>query len=182
MQVQENPDALKAITDARNEHLQELVRVVHEELQQVLQPRADVMRRIRTIKLTIAGLITLLGDDRASDELLELVDRKSSMRQQGFTKVCRTVLMVANRALGINNVCDRIQEMSPLILARNKNPIVSVTMALDGLVVRGEAQAVALENGHRAWQSLAGAESELTPGIAAPGRFRNGVSILMQQP
>jgi hypothetical protein len=152
MQFQEHPDAMEAISDARNEHAQEVVRLVHEELQKLLQQRADVMRRIRTIKLTIAGLNTLLGGDRSSDELLELVDRKSSMREQGFTKVCHTVLRVANRALSISDVCDRIQEMSSLILARKKDPIASVTTALNRLVVRGEAQAVALENGCRAWQ------------------------------
>ena len=34
-----------------------------------------------------------------SDELLELVDRKSGGRQPGFTKACRMILMEANRAL-----------------------------------------------------------------------------------
>ena len=90
--------------------MQEVVRQAHEELRQLLQQRAEVMRRIGTIKQTIAGLANLFGDGVLSDELLELVDRKSSGRQPGFTKACRMILMDSNRALSARDVCDRIQE------------------------------------------------------------------------
>ena len=93
-----------------NGHVQEVVRQAHEELRQLLQQRADVMRRIGTIKQTIVGLANLFGDDVLSDELLELVDRKSGGRQPGFTKACRMILMEANRALSARDVCDRIQK------------------------------------------------------------------------
>ena len=47
------------------------------------------MKRIGTVKQTIIGLANLFGDEMLDDELLELVDRKSSGRQPGFTKACR---------------------------------------------------------------------------------------------
>jgi hypothetical protein len=170
MHFQESTSAMKAITDNGNGHVQEVVRQAHEELRQLLQQRADVMRRIGTIKQTIAGLASLFGEGVLSDELLELVDRKSSGRQPGFTKACRMVLMDANRALSARDVCDRIQEMSAPILARHKDPMASVTTVLNRLVAYGEAQAVALENGRRAWQWVADAEPELTAGLATPAR------------
>jgi hypothetical protein len=113
------------------------------------------MRRIGTVKQTIVGLANLFGDHVLSDELLELVDRKGSGRQPGFTKACRMVLMDANRALSARDVCDRLQQKSPPMLARHKDPMASVTTVLNRLVAYGEAEAVALENGRRAWRWVA---------------------------
>ncbi len=142
-----------------NGHVEEVVRQAHEELRQLLQQRAEVMRRIGTIKQTIAGLANLFGDSVLNDELLELVDRKNSGRQPGFTKACRMVLIDANRALSARDVCDRIQEKASPILARHKDPMASVTTVLNRLVAYGEARAVSLDNGRRAWQWVADEDS-----------------------
>jgi hypothetical protein len=170
MQFQESAGTLRTITNTGNGHVEEVVRQAHEELRQLLHQRADVMRRIGTIKQTIAGLANLFGDGVLSDELLELVDRKSSGRQPGFTKACRMILMDANRALSARDVCDRIQEKAPPMLARHKDPMASVTTVLNRLVAYGEAKAVVLDNGRRAWQWVADSRSELTPALAAPAR------------
>ncbi|HWW15254.1 MAG TPA: hypothetical protein VN310_11385 [Candidatus Dormibacteraeota bacterium] len=159
MQIQESAGAARTLANPGNGHVEEVVRQAHEELRQLLQQRAEVMRRIGTIKQTIAGLANLFGDGVLSDELLELVDRKSSGRQPGFTKACRMVLMDANRALSARDVCDRIQEKAPPMLARHKDPMASVTTVLNRLVAYGEAKAVALDNGRRAWQWVADSQS-----------------------
>ncbi len=158
MQVQSANTTI--IGNHSNGHVEEVIRQAHDELRQLLQQRAEVMRRIGTIKQTIAGLANLFGDSILSDELLELVDRKSSGRQPGFTKACRMVLMDANRALSARDVCDRIQQRSATILARHKDPMASVTTVLNRLVAYGEARAVSLDNGRRAWQWVADANSE----------------------
>src|SRR5580704_17156015 len=162
MQIQESTSAARTIVNPGNGHVEEVVRQAHEELRQLLQQRAEVMRRIGTIKQTIAGLANLFGDAVLSDELLDLVDRKSSGRQPGFTKACRMVLMDANRAFSARDVCDRIQEKAPPLLARHKDPMASVTTVLNRLVAYGEAKAVSLDNGRRAWQWVADTESEST--------------------
>ena len=161
MQVQESASGARTISNTGNGHVEEVVRQAHEELRHLLQQRAEVMRRIGTIKQTIAGLANLFGDGVLSDELLELVDRKSSGRQPGFTKACRMVLMDSNRALSARDVCDRIQQKAPPMLARHKDPMASVTTVLNRLVAYGEARAVALENGRRAWQWVADPDSQL---------------------
>ncbi|HWS17637.1 MAG TPA: hypothetical protein VN223_06465, partial [Candidatus Elarobacter sp.] len=68
-------------------------------------------------------------------------------------------LMEANRALSARDVCDRLQQKSPPMLARHKDPMASVTTVLNRLVAYGEAQAVALDNGRRAWQWVADSQS-----------------------
>ena len=120
--------------------MQEVVKAAHEELRQLMRQRADVMKRIGTVKQTIVGLANLFGDEVLSEELLELVDRKSSGRQPGFTKACRMVLMEAARPLGAREVCEHIQQRIPPVLLRHKDPLASVTAVLNRLVEYGEAR------------------------------------------
>lgn len=135
-----------------NGHVQEVINQAQQELRQLLTQRAHIMRRIGTLKQTISGLANLFGDGVLSDELLELIDRKSSGRQPGFTKTCRTILMEAGRALSARDVCNQIQAKDPSMMARHKDPIASVTTVLNRLVDYGEAEAVTLSSGRRAWQ------------------------------
>ena len=90
----------KNLPGSSDPHVQEVVKAAHEELRLLMRQRADVMKRIGTVKQTIVGLANLFGDEVLSEELLELVDRKSGGRQPGFTKACRMVLMEAARPLG----------------------------------------------------------------------------------
>src|ERR1700728_2366394 len=168
MQVYESASSIRPTLNPSAGHVHEVVRQAHEELRQLLQQRAEVMRRIGTVKQTIVGLANLFGDSVLSDDLLELVDRKSSGRQPGFTKACRMVLMDSKYALSARDVCDRIQEKIPPMLARHKDPMASVTTVLNRLVAYGEARAVALENGRRAWQWVADSEFQVAPGMALP--------------
>lgn len=131
--------------------VQQVIRQAHEELRYLLQQRAEVMKRIGTVKQTIAGLANLFGDAVLSDELLEMVDRKSSGRQTGFTKACRMILMESGRAMSAREICDQFQQKMPSLLSRHKDPMASVTTVLNRLVDYGEAQAVFAGNGRRAW-------------------------------
>jgi len=142
-------------------HVQEVIRQAHEELRQLMQQRADVMKRIGTVKQTIAGLANLFGDDVLNEELMELVDRKSNGRQPGFTKACRMILMEAGRALSARDICEHFQQKIPSMLARHKDPMASVTTVLNRLVEYGEAQAVLTNTGRRAWRWVAEPSSEL---------------------
>jgi len=132
-------------------HVQEVIRQAHDELRVLMQQRADVMKRIGTVKQTIAGLANLFGDAVLNEELMELVDRKSSGRQPGFTKACRVILMEAGRPMSARDICDYFHQKMPLLLARHKDPMASVTTVLNRLVDYGEAQAVFSGSGRRAW-------------------------------
>jgi hypothetical protein len=143
-------------------HVQEVIRQAHDELRQLLQQRGEVMKRIGTVKQTIAGLANLFGDGVLSEELLELVDRKTNGRQPGFTKACRMMLMEAGRPMSARDICDYFQQNLPSMLARHKDPMASVTTVLNRLVEYGEAQAV-VSNGRRAWRWVAESGVESSP-------------------
>jgi hypothetical protein len=149
-------------------HAQEVVRQAQEELHLLLQQRSEIMKRIGTVKQTIAGLANLFGDGVLNDELLELVDRKSNGRQPGFTRACRVILMEAGHALSARDICDQFQQKMPDMLARHKDPMASVTTVLNRLVDYGEAQAIFASNGRRAWRWVAEPATEPAP-ASAPG-------------
>jgi hypothetical protein len=133
-------------------HVQQVVKAAHEELRQLMKQRAEIMKRIGTLKQTIAGLANLFGEGILGDDLLELLDRKTGGRQPGFTKACRLVLMEAGHALSVREVCQCIQDRMPAVLLRHKDPLASVTTVLNRLVDYGEAQSEVRKNGRRAWQ------------------------------
>ena len=132
-------------------HVQEVIRQAHEELRQLLHQRAEIMKRIGTVKQTISGLANMFGDQVLNEELMELVDRKNSGRQPGFTKACRMILMESGRAMTARDICDYFQAKIPTLLARHKDPMASITTVLNRLVDYGEAEAV-MAKGRRAWR------------------------------
>jgi hypothetical protein len=156
MENRQNGNSLIKMSDRYDVgHVQEVVRQAQEELHLLLQQRAEIMKRIGTVKQTIAGLANLFGDGVLNEELLELVDRKTNGRQPGFTKACRMILMESGRPLSARDICESFQEKMPAMLARHKDPMASVTTVLNRLVDYGEAEAVALNSGRRAWRWVA---------------------------
>lgn len=151
----------RSMPGAADPHVQEVLKSAHEELRLLLKQRADIMKRIGTVKQTIVGLANMFGEDVLNEELLDLIDRKTSGRQPGFTKACRMVLMEAGKPLGAREVCERIQEKVPPILLRHKDPLASVTTVLNRLVEYGEARTLIRENGRRAWQWVAEPSTEV---------------------
>lgn len=138
--------------------VQQVIKAAHEELRQLMQQRAEIMKRIGTVKQTIVGLANLFGDDLLSDDLLELVDRKPNGRQPGFTKACRAALMEARRPLGAREVCEALEKRAPAILSRHKDPLASVTTVLNRLVDYGEARSLSNDRGRRVWEWISDTE------------------------
>ena len=120
-------------------HVQQVIRAAEEQLQQLMRQRADVTRRIGTIKQTLAGLANLFGESVLSDDLLVFLDEERRP-WVGFTRACRVVLMDSPHALGARQVCDELHRRFPEIMARHKDPVASVTTVLTRLADYGEAR------------------------------------------
>jgi hypothetical protein len=136
-------------------YVQEVLRTAHQELLALLQQRADIMKRIGTVKQTIIGLANLFGDEVLDDELLTLVDRKPNGRQPGFTRACRTVLIESRTALTGREVVAQLQGRFAGVLVNHKDPLASVTTVLNRLVAYGEARSVVNQTGKRVWEWVA---------------------------
>jgi len=136
-------------------YVQEVLRTAHQELLALLQQRADIVKRIGTVKQTIIGLANLFGDDVLDDELLTLVDRKPNGRQPGFTRACRTVLIESRTTLTGREVVAQLQGRFAGVLVNHKDPLASVTTVLNRLVAYGEARSVVNQAGKRVWEWVA---------------------------
>jgi len=139
--------------------VQQVVKAAHDELRLLMRQRGEIMKRIGTVKQTIAGLANLFGDDVLGDDLLELIDRKPNGRQPGFTKACRLVLMEARGPMGAREVCHELERRASDILARHKDPMASVTTVLNRLVEYGEARSLTNDRGRRVWEWVSDSES-----------------------
>jgi hypothetical protein len=153
MELQKNvQNGREMVTHANGAPVEQVIKAAHEELLQLIEQRAEIVKRIGTVKQTIVGLANLFGDHVLGEDLLELIDRKPNGRQPGFTKGCRTALMEAGRPLGAREVCQELEKRSPAILSRHKDPLASVTTVLNRLVDYGEARSLSNERGRRVWE------------------------------
>jgi hypothetical protein len=151
--MEEQPVAgiISSLDREKEAHVRQVVKQAHEELRELLKQRADLMKRIGTLKQTISGLANLFGASVLDDELLDLVgEPRDKKRQAGFTNACRKILIEAERPLSARDVCQTIQEKMPILLARHQEPLASVTTVLNRLANYGEAEPVVV-NGRRAW-------------------------------
>ena len=162
MQVGKNGhDGMQAVGAAGNgAQVQQVVKAAHQELLQLLEQRADIMKRIGTVKQTISGLANLFGDEVLGEELLDLIDRKPNGRQPGFTKACRRVLMEVRKPLGAREMCAELERQAPTILSRHKDPLASVTTVLNRLVDYGEARSLTNDRGRRVWEWVSEGDAE----------------------
>lgn len=135
---------------------QEVVRQVQDELNQLLQQREEIMRRIGTAKKTIAGLAIIFGDDAFGTDLHLLTNRGSRDRKSGFTPTCRAILVEADRPLSAREIRDRMRERAPILVERQKDAISSITTIMNRLVDYGEAERVTLVDNTRGWQWVTG--------------------------
>jgi hypothetical protein len=142
----------------QHDHVREVVRSAEEELRQLLRQRAQIMKRIGTIKQTLAGLANLFGQSVLSDELVALVDGKPMSRQSGFTRACRIVLMDSATPLNARQICEQLQRKFPGIIERHRSPVASVTTILSRLVDYTEVQSSVDASGRRVWGWVAGSE------------------------
>ncbi len=120
-----------------------------------MSERAEVTKRIGTVKQLIAGLANLFGDEILGEDLLALLNRKVSVRQRGFTGACRMALMRAKTPQSARELCEQVQQQVPLVMARHKDPVASVTTVLNRLAAYGEARALIRADGRRAFEWVA---------------------------
>src|SRR6266446_7849477 len=158
-------------SQAADLHVQKVMRSAEKELHELLGQRAELMKRIGTIKQTLAGLANIFGDCVLSDQLLTFLDRKTASRQPGFTRACRVILMDAKKPLGARLVCQALQQRFPELLERHKDPIASVTTVLNRLADYTEARCSLDANGRRIWEWIAERENPAVLLLGGDSKF-----------
>jgi hypothetical protein len=133
-------------------HVQEVLRSAERELDRLFRQRADIMKRIGTIKQMLAGLADLFGDSVLDEELRTLLDRGISDRQKGFTRACRQILMESRNPLRARHGCEEMWRRFPELAGRHKDLGASVTTVFHRLVEYGKARCFLDEQGALVWE------------------------------
>lgn len=135
-----------------NGHVQEVIGSAERELRDLLRQRAEIMRRIGTVKQALLYLAKTFGDDLLSGEALDLLGRGKARKQPGFTRACRTVLMEAELPLDVRHGYRELARRFPELVERHKDPMASVTTVFNRLVGYGEARSFLNGRGRRVWE------------------------------
>lgn len=151
MDHERTPEKIASAAPSTSRHVQDVIRRAERELRELIEERAEVTKRIGTVKQTIVGLANLFGDGILDGALLDLVDRKSGSRQPGITRACRRILMESGRPLSARDICDEVQRTAPALLARHKDPMATLNTILSRLVDYGEATVSQGDRGQRVW-------------------------------
>jgi len=141
--------------------LQEVARQVADELRRLLEMRAEVTRRIGTLKKTAAGLASTFGTNMLNEDFSETLEVSGPNRRKGLTDKCREILIQSDSPLTSRDVCEILRKEAPAVLANHKDPVASVTTVLNRLVEYGEVRRVALSDDKRAWQWVTEGETGL---------------------
>jgi len=132
-------------------HVPEVIQSIQQELAGLLQQRAEIMRRIGTIRRTLAGLAKLFGDSNLDDDL-SAGRRGTGSRPAGFTRACRLILMESRMPLGVRQGCDELRRRFPDLAQRHKDLSASVTTVFHRLVGYAEARCFLDSQGTRVWE------------------------------
>jgi hypothetical protein len=164
----------QVLSDSNQEtnDVQLVVGRIKEELQALLQQRDDIVRRIGTVKKTVAGLVSLFGAGELDPQLQQVLGYKD-VRRPGLSAECRMALMSAEHFLSAREVRDRVVTRLPS-LANHRDSLASVTTILNRLIRYGEAQRIRDESGVHRW-------GWSTQVCASPDASRSQVTTTKQQ-
>jgi hypothetical protein len=141
-----------AITEVPPAYVLETLCLAEQELGGLFCRRAEIMRRIGTVRKMLTGMASLFGDSILDDELLIALDRGTSGRRRGFTPACRQVLMESGVPLRARQASVELQQRFPELAGHHKDLSASVTTVFHRLVKYGQARCFVDDHGTKVWE------------------------------
>jgi len=125
-------------------HIDHVMARIEDELQLLALERVAIGTRIGVIEHTLTGLVNIFGPEIINEELRALIFRQPNARttpdQPGFTNTCRQILRDTSQRLTLHQLCDRMRELYPSVLARHRHPHSSLAVVLRRLQRSGEVE------------------------------------------
>lgn len=143
-------------------HAAEVVRAAQLELDALMRQRSEIMKRIGAVKQTLVGLTSIFDCAETVRPTESVISEGAGSHLTGLTNACRMALLQAGSPLRPHQVRDRLR-FQGLSLENHRDPVATVTTVLRRLGQYGEARAVMLADGKRAWQWVAGEDESATP-------------------
>jgi hypothetical protein len=125
------------------------------ELQLLLCEQTALLKRIRLVRHTLAGLAYIFGSDIIDAELERLLNehgrRDNEQSHPGLTETCRRILMEECSPLTVRQLCDKIRQCNPILFARHKDLSASVAVVMKRLESYGEVLEGFNDGDKRTW-------------------------------
>ena len=128
-----------------------VIQSMQRELAGLLQQRAEIMRRVGTIRQTLAGLAKLFGDSNLYDDLSAGRHGRGN-HPAGFTRACRLILMESRTPLGVRQGCDELRRRFPELAQRHEDLSASLSTTFHRLVGYAEPRCFPGSQGTRVWE------------------------------
>jgi hypothetical protein len=138
-----------AVEQGGSDKAREVLQVATRELQILLEQRAEIVKRIRSVRTTIFGLADLFGKN-SREEFLGADLARIPRRTKGVTDACRLALKESEIPLTSHQVRDKLR-FQGLEIEQHKDPVATVTTILGRLVEYGEAVTMIRADGKRTW-------------------------------
>jgi hypothetical protein len=137
------------LEQAGRDKARDILELANRELQTLLEQRADIVRKIRSVRTTIFGLADMFGKD-VPEGLSLLGIERLPQRSKGVTDACRLALKQSDIPLTSHQVRDKLR-FQGLEIEQHKDPVATVTTILGRLVNYGEAITMVRADGKRTW-------------------------------
>jgi hypothetical protein len=99
---------------------------LQQHLQLLLVEHTALLKRIRLIRHTVAGLTDIFGPDILNEELKRLLRKPGRhVRERshlGLTETCRRILMEVSQPLTVRQLCDRSPTRQPRPVCETQGP------------------------------------------------------------
>ena len=149
-------------------NVRRVIDAAKQELEELVEQRAHISRRIATTRATIVGLASVFGNAALKEELLEFMPGLGRVvtSQPGLTRACRLLLMEAKGPISSHKISEDLRLIDPELVLRHKNLDASIRTVLNRLVSYGEARPVKA-NRRRSWEWVR-AEEKISITTAEP--------------
>jgi len=134
-----------------SQEIQYVLAVARKELEALLERRLAILRRIATLRRTIASLVDTFGGPLDEELIIRRKPRAVEARQKGLTEACRAILIQSNEPLTVMGVAQQIHSSNPAVLRNHKNSVSSVATILRRLHSYGETTSTLNRSGRRVW-------------------------------
>lgn len=135
-------------------HADEVAGAAREQLNRLLLQRAELTKRIGTLKRTLAGLASLFGSPAPPNPRFALPDGKTcALSPTSLIDACRMALIHAGPPLRAHQVRDKLRFQGSL-LENHRDPVATISTILGRLCQYGEARSAYSRTGNEAGNGL----------------------------
>lgn len=141
-----------SVTNPAPPYVLEVLCSAEKQLAALLHNKAEIVRRIGTIKKMLAGMASLYGDSILNEEVLSALDRGKNNSRKGFTPACRQVLMESGTPMRTGQACVELRKRFPDLVGHHKDLRASVITVFHRLVKYGQARFFVDDKGLKVWE------------------------------